>query len=93
MAQSKRAAHYIPVSHTPAELTIEMLQSVLFAKLRFHDTTSRGRLLNRFGKDVEGLDSKMADNFSKSLEYGLSVIATFASIAWIGGWPFLGAGL
>ena len=39
-----------------------MLEAVLFAKLRFHDTTSRGRLLNRFGKDVEGLDSKMADN-------------------------------
>lgn len=39
-----------------------MLESVLFAKLRFHDTTSRGRLLNRFGKDIEGLDSSMADN-------------------------------
>lgn len=39
-----------------------MLNSVLFANLRFHDTTSRGRLLNRFGKDIEGLDSAMADN-------------------------------
>jgi hypothetical protein len=39
-----------------------MLESVLFAKLRFHDTTSRGRLLNRFGKDIEGLDSSTADN-------------------------------
>lgn len=39
-----------------------MLETVLFATLRFHDTTSRGRLLNRFGKDVEGLDSSMADN-------------------------------
>lgn len=39
-----------------------MLKTVLFATLRFHDTTSRGRLLNRFGKDIEGLDSSMADN-------------------------------
>ena len=41
---------------------LAMLETVLFATLRFHDTTSRGRLLNRFGKDVEGLDSSMADN-------------------------------
>lgn len=39
-----------------------MLQRVLFAPLRFHDTTSRGRLLNRFSKDIEGLDSEMADH-------------------------------
>lgn len=31
-----------------------LLESVLFANLRFHDTISRGRLLNRFGKDFEG---------------------------------------
>jgi ABC-type multidrug transport system fused ATPase/permease subunit len=27
---------------------------VLFTDIRFHDTISRGRLLNRFGKDFEG---------------------------------------
>ncbi len=31
-----------------------LLESVLFANIRFHDTVSRGRLLNRFGKDFEG---------------------------------------
>lgn len=30
-----------------------LLKSVLFANIRFHDTTNRGRLLNRFGKDFE----------------------------------------
>lgn len=30
-----------------------MLESILFTNLRFHDTVSRGRLLNRFGKDFE----------------------------------------
>ena len=33
---------------------IGLLEAVLFANLRFHDTVSRGRLLNRFGKDFEG---------------------------------------
>lgn len=31
-----------------------LLETVLFAEIRFHDTISRGRLLNRFGKDFEG---------------------------------------
>jgi len=33
----------------------KLIESVLFANIRFHDTVSRGRLLNRFGKDFEGL--------------------------------------
>ncbi|KAK8849677.1 hypothetical protein IAR55_005012 [Kwoniella newhampshirensis] len=69
-----------------------MLESVLFSTLRFHDTTSRGRLLNRFGKDIEGLDSSTADNFVRSIAYGLNVIVTFVSITYVGGIPFILAG-
>ncbi|KAL0069222.1 hypothetical protein AAF712_003585 [Marasmius tenuissimus] len=32
-----------------------LLETVLFANIRFHDTVSRGRLLNRFGKDFESM--------------------------------------
>lgn len=69
-----------------------MLKSVLFSTLRFHDTTSRGRLLNRFGKDIEGLDSSTADNFVRSAAYGLNVVVTFISITYVGGLPFVIAG-
>jgi len=31
-----------------------LLEAVLFTDIRFHDTVSRGRLLNRFGNDFEG---------------------------------------
>ena len=31
-----------------------LLESVLFADIRFHDTVARGRSLNRFGKDMDG---------------------------------------
>ena len=65
-----------------------MLETVLFASVRFHDTTSRGRLLNRFGKDLEGVDSSLADNLGKTIMYGCNVIVTFASIAAVGGLPF-----
>jgi hypothetical protein len=84
-----------------------MLETVLFANLRFHDTTSRGRLLNRFGKDIGGLDSDMADNCEseveytisadtavvvRSIAYGLNVVVTFVSITVVGGLPFFLAG-
>jgi ABC-type multidrug transport system fused ATPase/permease subunit len=66
-----------------------LLESVLFAKIRFHDTVSRGRLLNRFGKDFEGIDSSLSDNFGRSIIYGMSAFATFATISIVGGWPFV----
>ena len=66
-----------------------LLESVLFAKIRFHDTVSRGRLLNRFGKDFEGIDSNLSDHFGRSVIYGLSAFATFITISIVGGWPFV----
>ena len=66
-----------------------LLECVLFAKIRFHDTVSRGRLLNRFGKDFEGIDSSLSDHFGRSLVNGLSAVATFITISVVGGWPFL----
>ena len=35
-----------------------LLESILFAPIRFHDTISKGRLLNRFGKDFEGTGAR-----------------------------------
>lgn len=51
------------------------------------------RTLNRFGKDLEGLDSATADNFGRSLFYFLNVIVTLASITWVAGWRFSVAAL
>ena len=66
-----------------------LLESILFAKIRFHDTVSRGRLLNRFGKDFEGIDSSLSDHFGRSVINGMSALASFASISFVGGWPFV----
>ncbi|EIW78464.1 multidrug resistance-associated ABC transporter [Coniophora puteana RWD-64-598 SS2] len=65
-----------------------LLETVLLANLRFHDTVSRGRLLNRFGKDFEGIDSTMSDNFGRSVMYGLAVLTTIITISSVGGIPF-----
>ena len=66
-----------------------LLECVLFAKIRFHDTVSRGRLLNRFGKDFEGIDSSLSDHFGRSIINGMSALTTFVTISVVGGWPFL----
>lgn len=70
-----------------------LLEGVLFADIRFHDTVSRGRLLNRFGKDFEGVDSSLPDNFGRSFIYGLNATVTFIAITVVGGVPFLVAAI
>ncbi|KAH8986771.1 ATP-binding cassette transporter [Lactarius hatsudake] len=66
----------------------KLLETVLFANIRFHDTVSRGRLLNRFGKDFEGIDSSLSDNFGRSTVNGLSVTTTFITLSIVGGPQF-----
>ncbi|PCH35119.1 multidrug resistance-associated ABC transporter [Wolfiporia cocos MD-104 SS10] len=75
--------------HASTVLYQRLLEGVLFANIRFHDTVSRGRLLNRFGKDFEGVDSNLPDNFGRSMVYALSATTTFITITYVGGLPFL----
>ncbi|KAF5389660.1 hypothetical protein D9757_004116 [Collybiopsis confluens] len=75
--------------HASTVLYKRLLETVLFADIRFHDTISRGRLLNRFGKDFEGIDSSLSDNFGRSIMYTLSATATLVSVSVVGGVPFI----
>jgi len=52
--------------HASTVLYERLLETVLFANIRFHDTVSRGRLLNRFGKDFEGMEDKIFLKIPKS---------------------------
>ncbi|KAH9036170.1 ATP-binding cassette transporter [Lactarius pseudohatsudake] len=74
--------------HASTVLYKKLLETVLFANIRFHDTVSRGRLLNRFGKDFEGIDSSLSDNFGRSTVNGLSVMTTFITLSIVGGLRF-----
>ncbi|OAX34300.1 multidrug resistance-associated ABC transporter [Rhizopogon vinicolor AM-OR11-026] len=75
--------------HASTVLYQKLLETVLFANIRFHDTVSRGRLLNRFGKDFEGIDSRLSDQFGRCMMWALSVVVTVVSVALAGGFPFL----
>ncbi|KAJ7598846.1 multidrug resistance-associated ABC transporter [Mycena floridula] len=66
-----------------------LLETVLLAPIRFHDSISRGRLLNRFGKDFDIIDSSLADNFGRSVTNGLAAITTLVTVSVVGGWEFL----
>ncbi|OAX35090.1 P-loop containing nucleoside triphosphate hydrolase protein [Rhizopogon vinicolor AM-OR11-026] len=70
-------------------IIFELLETVLFANIRFHDTVSRGRLLNRFGKDFEYIDSRLSYQFGRCMMWALSVMVTVVSVALAGGLPFL----
>ncbi|KAH9976210.1 ATP-binding cassette transporter [Lactifluus volemus] len=74
--------------HMSTVLYKKLLETVLFVNIRFHDTVSRGRLLNRFGNDFEGVDSSLSGTFGITVMCGLSVFTTLLTISVVGGPQF-----
>ncbi|KAK7000595.1 ATP-dependent bile acid permease [Favolaschia claudopus] len=75
--------------HASTILYQNLLETVLFAPVRFHDTVSRGRVLNRFGKDFEGIDSILPINFARTTIFFLSSTMAILIMSVIGGLPFV----
>ena len=69
----------------------ETLERVLRAPLPFHDRTSRGRLLNRFGQDFEVVDSEFASACVYVVIYAMQVVATCVAMYLTSGWQFVAA--
>ncbi|KIY63292.1 multidrug resistance-associated ABC transporter [Cylindrobasidium torrendii FP15055 ss-10] len=70
-------------------LHARLLESILFAGLRFHTTTSRGSLLNRFAKDMEVLDSELGDTGGNTVIFSLSFVTSLVTLCVVGGWQFI----
>ncbi|RDB18199.1 ATP-dependent bile acid permease [Hypsizygus marmoreus] len=70
---SSTAAQYTGALRASRILFKQLLVTVVRATFRFHDTTPQGRMLNRFGKDIETIDSSLAG----SLQAVNSSLATF----------------
>lgn len=60
-----------------------ILDNVMFAKLRFFDTTPIGRIMNRFSKDIESVDQDLAPFVELSFNSLVQCFSTIILIAWI----------
>ncbi|WFD33099.1 hypothetical protein MSPP1_004156 [Malassezia sp. CBS 17886] len=67
----------------------KMLWRTLRASIRFHDTASRGRLLNRFGQDLEVLDSEFAQSIADAGIRSTQLLATCIAMYMVSGWQFV----
>ncbi|GAA5991895.1 hypothetical protein JCM10908_002259 [Rhodotorula pacifica] len=64
-----------------SKLHERLLHAVLRAPLRWFDSQALGRIVNRFSKDLEGIDASLPDNLGRSLMYFLGVITTLTVVA------------
>jgi len=57
-----------------------MLGGVIRSPMSFFDTTPAGRVLNRFSKDQDTLDTSLPMNFNQMLSFGFMVAGSFITI-------------
>lgn len=72
---------YLGTLSASEKLHRNLLHNILRAPLRFFETNAAGRILNRFGKDLESIDAVLPDNVGRTLMLGLSVFTTLIVIS------------
>ncbi|GMT07512.1 hypothetical protein PENTCL1PPCAC_29686 [Pristionchus entomophagus] len=59
-----------------------MLETTLHSPMSFLDVTPIGRIINRFGKDIDAVDSALPNSIRSLLVTGISAIATIIVVVW-----------
>lgn len=75
------AALYVGVLRASRSLYAQLLHRVFRAPLRFFDTTPVGRILNRFSKDFETVDSTVPNDFMNFIINLLVVISNVITVS------------
>ena len=60
-----------------------LLKNVLYAKLRFFDSTPIGRIMNRFSKDIESIDQELTPYMEGAFASLIQCVSTIVVIAYI----------
>ncbi|KAJ7108212.1 multidrug resistance-associated ABC transporter [Mycena epipterygia] len=60
-----------------------LLVSVVRATFRFHDTTPQGKMLNRFGKDIETIDFSLASSLQNVNTSLAGFVASLLTVAFV----------
>jgi ABC-type multidrug transport system fused ATPase/permease subunit len=76
---------YLSAYAASRQLHYSVLLGVLRAPMSFFDTTPIGRVINRFAKDVESIDSSLPSSFSSSFSTLTQVIITIVILLY-GSW-------
>lgn len=53
----------------------QLLVSILKCEMRFFESTPVGRILNRFSKDIEVIESRLPDQFKQCIRLSLTVLS------------------
>jgi ABC-type multidrug transport system fused ATPase/permease subunit len=67
------------------KLHILILSGVLHAPMSFFDTTPIGRIINRFAKDIDSIDSSLPSSFSSSFSVLAHMLITMIILIY-GSW-------
>nr|XP_014086909.1 multidrug resistance-associated protein 1 isoform X2 [Bactrocera oleae] len=74
-------APYLGALRAATVIHLLLLKNMLRVELNFFDTTPAGRILSRFSKDVDVLDTKLPQLIDDCLWCGFQVLATIAVIS------------
>ncbi|KAJ7179617.1 hypothetical protein C8R46DRAFT_1074274 [Mycena filopes] len=80
---SSSAAQMTGALRASRSLFKALLISVVRATFRFHDTTPQGRMLNRFGKDIETIDSSLAGSLQQVNSSLAGFIASLLTVTFV----------
>jgi ABC-type multidrug transport system fused ATPase/permease subunit len=83
VSTSRFAVMYWGVLRASKTLYQELLRRVLRAPLRFFDTTPIGRILNRFAKDVETIDSTIPNDLINFIIQWIIIFSSIITVSFV----------
>lgn len=82
-SSSKTIINFIAGIRASRKIFNMVLKNVLYAKLRFFDSTPIGRIMNRFSKDIEAIDQELTPFMEGAFASLVQCVSTVLLIAYI----------